>query len=62
MTDFSRMIEAEIPRLRRYARSLSRYDEHTADDLRIDLKHGVLLVLHTIVHREVALEDLKHLR
>jgi RNA polymerase sigma factor (sigma-70 family) len=33
MNDFSKMIEAEIPRLRRYARSLTRYAEHTADDL-----------------------------
>jgi RNA polymerase sigma-70 factor (ECF subfamily) len=33
MTNFSKMVEAEIPRLRRYARSLSRYDDHTADDL-----------------------------
>src|SRR5277367_3913702 len=30
--DFSKMVEAEIPRLRRYARSLTR-NEVTADDL-----------------------------
>src|SRR5271156_5815198 len=32
MNDFSKMVEAEIPRLRRYARSLTR-NAHTADDL-----------------------------
>jgi RNA polymerase sigma-70 factor (ECF subfamily) len=32
MNDFSNLVEAEIPRLRRYARSLTR-NEHTADDL-----------------------------
>jgi RNA polymerase sigma factor (sigma-70 family) len=32
MSDFSNLVEAEIPRLRRYARSLTR-NEHTADDL-----------------------------
>jgi RNA polymerase sigma-70 factor (ECF subfamily) len=33
MTDFSKMIEAEIPRLRRYARALTRNNEQAADDL-----------------------------
>jgi RNA polymerase sigma-70 factor, ECF subfamily len=33
MTDFSRLIEAEIPRLRRYARALTRNNEQAADDL-----------------------------
>jgi DNA-directed RNA polymerase specialized sigma24 family protein len=32
MNDFSKMVEAEIPRLRRYARGLTR-NAHTADDL-----------------------------
>jgi RNA polymerase sigma-70 factor (ECF subfamily) len=32
MNDFSKMVEAEIPRLRRYARSLTR-NAHSADDL-----------------------------
>jgi RNA polymerase sigma-70 factor (ECF subfamily) len=32
MNDFSKMMEAEIPRLRRYARALTRNDD-TADDL-----------------------------
>jgi RNA polymerase sigma factor (sigma-70 family) len=33
MSDFSRLIEAEIPRLRRYARALTRNNEQAADDL-----------------------------
>ena len=33
MNDFSKMMETEIPRLRRYARALTRNNEHTADDL-----------------------------
>jgi RNA polymerase sigma-70 factor (ECF subfamily) len=33
MDNFARLIEAEIPRLRRYARALHRWDVSTADDL-----------------------------
>jgi RNA polymerase sigma-70 factor (ECF subfamily) len=33
MTEFSKMIEAEIPRLRRYARALTRNNEQAGDDL-----------------------------
>jgi RNA polymerase sigma-70 factor (ECF subfamily) len=33
MTDFGRFVEAEIPRLRRYARSLHRWDTSATDDL-----------------------------
>jgi RNA polymerase sigma-70 factor, ECF subfamily len=33
MNDFGRLVEAEIPRLRRYARALTRQDQTRADDL-----------------------------
>jgi RNA polymerase sigma-70 factor, ECF subfamily len=33
MSDFARLVEAEIPRLRRYARALTRGDVVQADDL-----------------------------
>ncbi len=33
MNDFGRLVEAEIPRLRRYARALTRPDQTRADDL-----------------------------
>ena len=33
MNDFARLVEAEIPRLRRYARALHRGDVIAADDL-----------------------------
>src|SRR6476660_7547061 len=33
MNDFARLVEAEIPRLRRYARALHRGDVTAADDL-----------------------------
>jgi RNA polymerase sigma-70 factor (ECF subfamily) len=33
MNDFARLVEVEIPRLRRYARALHRWDVSTADDL-----------------------------
>jgi RNA polymerase sigma-70 factor, ECF subfamily len=33
MSDFGRLVEAEIPRLRRYARALTRQDQTRADDL-----------------------------
>jgi len=33
MNDFGRLLEAEIPRLRRYARALTRGDVARADDI-----------------------------
>src|SRR4030081_567847 len=50
MNDFGQMVEAEIPRLRRYARALTR-DVTRADDL-----------VHSCLARAVAKQHLSHTR